>query len=50
MPHPKRRKRRRSVRCTLCTPHRWRGNAKGRFDEKTEATRKRLRADAEATG
>jgi len=27
----KRRKSPRSIRCTLCTPHRWRGNGRDRF-------------------
>lgn len=41
-------KRRRSVRCTLCTPHRWMGNAKGRFKAKDEREmRDRKRLDAE---
>lgn len=31
MAHYKRKKSRRVVRCTLCTPHRWLGNARGRF-------------------
>lgn len=38
-------KRRRSVRCTLCTPYRWMGNGKGRFkprDEQEMRDRKRL--------
>jgi len=29
-------KRRRSVRCTLCTPNRWLGNNRGRFKPKDE--------------
>jgi len=29
-------KRRRKVRCTMCTPHRWFGNARGQFKEKDE--------------
>lgn len=29
-------KSRRSVRCTLCTPFRWMGNAAGRFKSKDE--------------
>lgn len=29
-------KRRRSVRCTLCTPHRWMGNARRRFDDRQQ--------------
>lgn len=33
-------KRRRSVRCVLCTPHRWMGNAKGRLKRKDELARK----------
>lgn len=36
----KRKKTKRRVRCTLCTPHRWMGNAKGRFKAKEEARRK----------
>lgn len=38
-------KRRKSVRCTLCTPDRWRGNTAGRFkakDEREMRDRKRL--------
>jgi hypothetical protein len=37
----KRKKSRRSVRCTLCTPHRWIGNHKERFDS---STRKKLKS------
>lgn len=36
----KRKKTKRSIRCSLCTPHRWRGNNKGRFKEKEEYRRK----------
>jgi len=32
----KRGKTKRSVRCTLCTPHRWMGNNKGRFKDREE--------------
>ena len=32
-------KSKRSVRCTLCTQHRWRGNAQGRFKVKDEASK-----------
>lgn len=32
----KRQKTKRNVRCTLCTPTKWMGNTKGRFDHKTE--------------
>jgi hypothetical protein len=31
----KRKKSRRSVHCTLCTPHRWMGNHKERFNPST---------------
>lgn len=31
MAHYKRQRSRRHVRCTLCTPYRWRGNGQGRF-------------------
>lgn len=41
--HYKRKKTRRNVRCTLCTPHRWRGNGKDRFKAKE---RTRLKAAA----
>ena len=41
-------KRRRSVRCTMCTTHRWLGNAKGRFKAKDEREmRDRQRLDCE---
>ena len=32
----KRKKSKRSVRCTLCTQHRWRGNGNGRFAHSNE--------------
>ena len=35
----KRRKCRRSVRCTLCTRDRWRGNAKGRRKDREKGIR-----------
>jgi len=31
----KRKKSKRSVRCTICTPHRWKGNSKERFNHNT---------------
>ena len=37
----KRGKPKQSVRCTLCTQARWRGNHQGRFKEKEEAERNR---------
>jgi hypothetical protein len=37
----KRRKSRRSIRCTLCTPHRWRGNSRDRFKPRERAARER---------
>lgn len=33
MAHFKRQKTKRRVRCTLCTPHKWMGNNKGRRPE-----------------
>ena len=42
-------KRKRSVRCTLCTPHRWLGNSVGRFkakDEREIRDKKRLEIDS----
>jgi len=38
-------KRRRSVRCTMCTPHRWKGNAQGRFKLKDEQKSKNMKED-----
>ena len=38
----KRKKTKRKVRCTMCTPHRWRGNNAGRFKEKEEGLKKEL--------
>ena len=35
----KRKKSRRQVRCTLCTPHRWLGNATGRMKRRDELAR-----------
>jgi len=40
MSHKNSGKRRRSVRCKICTPHRWLGKAKGRFKVKDQAERK----------
>lgn len=38
----KRKKSKRNVKCTLCTPHRWMGNGKERFKAKeTKLIRKR---------
>ena len=36
----KRKKTKRHVLCSICTPHRWRGNNTGRFKEKDEAKKK----------
>jgi hypothetical protein len=36
----RRRASKRSVRCTLCTTHRWFGNSKGRFKAKDEQLKK----------
>lgn len=43
--HFKRKKCKRQVRCTLCTPNRWKGNTKGRFKAKEKAVRDREPAD-----
>lgn len=40
MANHKRKKSKRTVKCTLCTKHRWFGNAKGRFKPKEESERK----------
>ena len=34
MAHCKRKKSKRSVRCTMCTQDRWKGNSAGRFNAK----------------
>jgi hypothetical protein len=41
----KRRKSRRTVRCTLCTPYRWQGNGKGRFKTRDVVSRAIAQAD-----
>ena len=40
-----RRKCRRSIRCTLCTPHRWRGNNRDRFKPREHAARNTSASD-----
>lgn len=40
MANHKRKKSKRSVKCTMCTQHRWAGNAEGRFKAKDEAKKK----------
>lgn len=37
MANHKRKKSKRSVKCTLCTPHRWLGNSKDRLKPKDQA-------------
>lgn len=36
-------KNRRQVKCTMCTPDRWKGNAKDRFKAKDSAKRKDMK-------
>lgn len=40
MANHKRKKSKRSVKCTMCTQHRWFGNASGRRKPKEQAKRK----------
>lgn len=40
MANHKRKKTKRSVKCTMCTQHRWMGNAKGRDKAKNESKKK----------
>lgn len=40
-------KRRRSVKCKLCTPYRWMGNAAGRFKAKDESVMRSKDLDRE---
>lgn len=35
--------RKRKVRCTMCTQHRWKGNRKGRFKAKEEALKREFK-------
>ena len=37
----KRKKTKRTVKCTMCTTHRWLGNSKGRFKDKEVDKKKR---------
>lgn len=48
MAHHRRKRSKRSVRCTLCTPHRWQGNGKERFKAREKHERKE--AEREAKG
>jgi hypothetical protein len=50
MTHHKRKKSRRVVRCTLCTPHRWLGNARGRFSKQPRRSSSRRPERAELAG
>ncbi len=50
MPHHKRRKSRRNVRCALCTTHRWLGNSKGRLKAKDQALIKDHEAETRDMG
>jgi hypothetical protein len=43
----KRGKSRRRVRCTLCTPNRWKGNRKGRLKPKDEAADRVAKRESE---
>lgn len=45
MAHHKRKKSRRSVKCTICTPVRWMGNSSGRRKPKEQAKRKQADKD-----
>lgn len=42
MANHKRKKSKRTVKCTICTTHRWLGNTKGRRTNKENAKRKQL--------
>ncbi len=44
----KRGKSKRSVRCTLCTPHRWQGNGRNRFDARTTNKKKVAKEEIDA--
>lgn len=43
--HHKRKKTKRRVKCTMCTPYRWRGNNSGRFKEKEQETIKQMKRE-----
>lgn len=38
-------KTKRNVRCTICTPDKWRGNNSGRFKEKEELLKKQFKQE-----
>lgn len=40
-------KRRRQVRCTLCTPDRWKGNASDRFKHKEAQLRREAKKEVQ---
>lgn len=44
----KRKKSKRSVKCTICTANRWFGNAKGRRKPKEQAKRKAIEKEIKA--
>lgn len=44
----KRRKSKRSIRCSICTPHRWKGNGKDRFKAKDAQKQKEARKEVNA--
>lgn len=50
MANHKRKKSKRSVKCTLCTPHRWMGNSKGRRKPKEQAERKQTEKEIKDSG
>lgn len=41
----KRKKCKRTIRCTMCTPHRWRGNGPERFNQQAARNREKARVD-----
>lgn len=50
MANYKRPKTKRRVRCTICTPHRWRGNGKGRHAPVIAESRERQKISREVRG
>lgn len=48
MANHKRKKSKRTVKCTMCTTHRWFGNNKGRVKNKEAAKRKQLKKEIES--
>lgn len=48
MANHKRKKSKRTVKCTMCTTHRWFGNNKGRFKDKESAAKNQAKKEIDS--